>query len=78
MEDTTVVDHRVCFSTDAGKRVLAYILLEAGYFDCDIKTPEEIAVLNFAKKIIKNLGVCTQPQDMAGFVQKLMELPSKI
>jgi len=76
--DTTVLDHRACFSTDAGKRVLAYLLLEAGYWDVDIKTPEEIAVLNFAKKIIRNLGICNHPRDMDSFVQKLLELPSEI
>jgi len=77
-KDTTVVDYRATFSTDAGKRVLAHLLLESGYFDCDLKTEGEIAVLNFVKKIIRNLGICTEPKDVAGFVQKLMELPNKI
>ena len=77
-KDTTVVDYRTAFSSDAGKRVLAHILLESGYFDTDITGEGEIAVLNFVKKIIRNLGICTEPKDVAGFVQKLMELPNKI
>ncbi len=72
--DNTVTSYRTCFSTDSGKRVLGHILLEAGYFDTDLKTPEEQAVLNFVKKILHNTGVCNCPEGMDGFIQKLFEL----
>jgi hypothetical protein len=59
--------------TDSGKRVLAYLLMESGYFDTDLSTLEELAVLNFVKKIIKNIGIVT-PAQTTEFVQKLFEI----
>ena len=75
--DNTVTSHRTCFGTDAGKRVLGHILLEGGYFDTDLKTEGEIAVQNFVKGIVKNLGIFDDPKDVGLYIQKLMELPSK-
>ncbi len=75
--DNTTTTYRTCFSTDAGKRALGHILLEGGYFDTDLKTPEEQAVLNFVKTILHNTGVCKSPQGMDGFVQKLFELKAE-
>lgn len=80
-----MVSYRTCFSSDAGKRVLGDILAEAGMFDTDTKTPEELAVLNFAKKILKKLGLCgEQPvnswlsvKNIDSFTQKLFELPTE-
>lgn len=72
--DSTVLDYRTCFSTDPGKRVLAHILLDAGYFDSDLKTEGEIAVHNFVNKIIKNLGICGTPQSAVDFVSKMFEI----
>ncbi len=71
------VSYRTCFGTDAGKRVLGDILLSAGLWDDDKFTADDIAVQNFAKTIIKKLGVCKDPKDMGSFVQKLFELPNK-
>ena len=75
--DNTVASHRACFGTDAGKRVLGQILIDGGYFDTDLKTEGEIAVQNFVKGIVKNLGIFNDPKDVSGYIQKLMELPSK-
>ena len=69
--------YRACFFTDPGKWVLGDILINSGYFDSDLSTEGEIAVQNFAKRIIRKLGICTTPEDVGGYVQKLMELPSK-
>lgn len=74
--DNQTITYRTCFSTDAGKRVLGQLLIDAGYFDIDLKTLEELAVLNFAKKIIVNLGICNTPDSIDSFVNKLFELPS--
>jgi len=71
--------YRLCFGTDAGKRVLGNILVEAGYFDTDLKTPEEQAVLNFAKKILNKMGLFqVKDNKLIGvdtFVNKLFEMP---
>jgi len=56
-EATQQDQFRACFSTPAGQMALGWILIEAGYFDTDLKTTEEVAVESFAKKILKNLGV---------------------
>ncbi len=74
---STVSSTRACFSTDAGKRALGQILIDAGYFDADLKTEGEIAVQNFAKQIVKNLGIFQDPKDVGLYIQKLMELPNK-
>ena len=72
--DDYISSYRSCFSTDAGRRVLADILADGGYFDTDLKTEGEIAVQNFVKKIIKKLGICRKPEDISSYVNKLMEL----
>ena len=53
--DPTVVAYRQCFSTDAGKLVLANMLMEAKFFDY-ITTPEEQAVENFMKTVLTKCG----------------------
>ena len=72
--DETINKYRACFMTDAGRRVLGHLMLEAGYFDPDISDPREIAVQNFVKTILKNCGIGNNPNTMQGFVNKLFEL----
>ena len=72
--DNTVLNYHLTFNTDSGRRVLAHILAESGYFDTELKTVEELAVLNFVKKIIKNLGVGITPEQTTEFVNKLFEI----
>ena len=55
--DHTEMDYRTCFSSDVGRRVLGHLLAEAGYFDDDLQTPEEIAVENYAKGILRRMGI---------------------
>lgn len=45
-----------CFRTGSGRAVLKWILLEAGLFR-SLNTTEEIAVENFAKKLLNRMGV---------------------
>ena len=71
-----IASYRTCFGTDAGKRVLGDLLIRAGHFDTDLKTPEEIAVHNFVNNILRNLGI-TDVSNVSSYVQKLFELPSK-
>ena len=57
MKDPTESDYRQCFTSDPGQRVLVEILLLAGYFSTDLKTTEDLAVLNFAKVILSKCGL---------------------
>ena len=72
--DETINSYRACFMTDAGKRVLGHLLIEGGYFDSDLKTESEIAVQNFVKRIFRNLGICSKPDSVKFYVDKLFEL----
>ena len=57
MDDLTLEYYRATFSTDSGKKVLAHLLADMGFWDSTIGTPEEIAVVNYAKKILMRIGV---------------------
>lgn len=76
-QSETVASFRACFMTDPGKRVLGQILMDGGYFDTDLETEGELAVQNFVKKIVRNLGICQDPRGVGSYVQALMNLPSK-
>ena len=64
----TQMDYRNCFSTDVGRRVLGHMLLDAGFFDADLKTSEEIAVENYVKNILKIMGVYDDPAKIGQIV----------
>jgi len=72
--DETTARYRACFSTEAGRLVLGHLLAEAGYFDCDLKTEGEVAVQNFAKKILKRIGATDSPEKIQTYVNKLLEM----
>lgn len=74
MENELLNGYRQCFITDSGRKVLAHLLIEAGYFDCDMKTTEELAVLNYAKQILKNLGIGVTPNNVPQFVNRILEI----
>lgn len=57
MDDLTLEYYRATFNTDSGKKVLAHLLADMGVFDSNLKTPEEVAIANYAKKILIRLGV---------------------
>ena len=69
----TQMDYRNCFSTDVGKRVLGHLLLEAGFFDSDL-SPEEVAVENFMKNVLKRMGVYDDPEKMTQVVNGLINV----
>ncbi len=68
--------YRTCFGTEAGKKVLGDILIQSGYFDLDLETPEEIAIQNFGKYIVHNLGV-NSVDNVDTYVQNLFNLPRR-
>jgi len=51
--------------------------MEAGFFDDDLKSTEEIAVENYAKKILHKMGIYDKKDlgQQERFVNKLFELP---
>ena len=70
--DHTAVAYRQCFSTEAGKKVLANMLVEAKFFE-HIDTPEERAVENFMKTVLcKTGGYCMENVDE--YVENLMKM----
>ena len=73
-KDDQVTSYRTFFVNDSGKRVLAELLTDAGLFDTDLSTPEEIAVENYAKKILHKMGICNTPESIMEYIQKLSEM----
>ena len=65
---------RSVFSTPQGQRALALLLTDAGYFDVDVKEPDEIAVQNYFKRLLHRMGVYGV-DNIEGYVGKLFELP---
>lgn len=74
----TVDDYKRCFSTDCGKRVLANMMTEAGFFDV-LATNEELAVENFMKIILSKTGCYPSEKKSSkdridGFVSNLLNM----
>lgn len=74
-KDKTRDDYRECFNTASGRRVLGHLLIQGGFFDNNT-APEEIAVENFVKDILRELGMYDL-SNVEGLVDKLFELPVK-
>jgi len=55
MKDETQEIARHVLLTGMGRKFLAFLLADMGFFDTNLKTPEEVAVRNYANKI---LGMC--------------------
>ena len=68
------MDLRNCFSTDVGKRVLGQMMLDAGFFDSDLKTEGEIAVENYVKNILKIMGIYDDPKKIGQIVDGLINV----
>ena len=64
---------RRCFSTPDGRRVLGMLLIELGFFDQN-KTPEQMALTNFAKSLLRRIGFTDKPQKIDTLVNKLFEI----
>jgi len=80
MKDQLKIDYRTCFTAKSGRMVLTDLLMDAGFFDDDLKTTEEAAVENFAKKILFKMGVYDKKdlKQQERFVDNLFELPVEI
>ena len=76
MKDGTRGVYRQCFMTGSGKATLGHILVDAGYFD-DAKTPEDMAMQNMAKQILRNSGlfpVKEKPSTVKSYVESLFNI----
>jgi hypothetical protein len=73
MEDKTVDCFRMCFSTEAGKRVLANLMMEAKFFE-ETTTLQEQAVENFMKMILTKTGGYNRA-NVDHYITNLMNLP---
>ena len=56
-DNTTTQYYRDCFGSDSGKKVLAHLLADMGFYDDNIQTVDEMAVSNYARRILKRLGI---------------------
>ena len=77
-------NYQSCFGSDTGPGVLTQILIDAGYFDHNLKTIEELAVLNFVKgAILVPLGIHPRMEDVEGkkkdkarsYVNQILNMP---
>lgn len=64
---------RECFSSDSGQAALGLLLLDSGYYD-DNLAPEDVAVENFMKRILKKMGINTT-DNVRQMIRHMMELP---
>jgi len=67
--------YRECFTSTAGKLVLANMMAETRMFDA-CHTPEEMAVNNFMKMVLVKLGVI-YPDNYDRIANALLELPQE-
>jgi len=75
-EDETTF-YRTCFMTDAGKTTLSHMLAVGGYFDDDIETVGEMAVVNFLKGILKRIGIYDK-ESTRSYVDNILNIPPNL
>ena len=66
--------YREVFSTRQGKEVLAHMLTELGFFNEIVFDQEQIANLNYARRLLKLMGVI-QAKNVNKITDVLMSLP---
>lgn len=66
--------YRRVFSGPHGNWVLTHMLVELGHFDTVSGSEAEVARQNYAKRILKHLGVLSAPQ-VENIVRGLMSMP---
>lgn len=74
-KDQTVTFYRTCFCTDAGRKVLGNMLVEAKFFSKE-HTPEEQAVSNFMKTVLSKCGTYNI-ENVDDYVEGLLNLKVK-
>ena len=67
--------HRQLFSSAIGQKVLGQMLIDGGYFDNKRTAPEDMAVLNYVKGILKNCGLL-KTENIDSYVRNLFNIPA--
>ena len=62
---------RRCFGTPDGKKVLANLLIDMGFFD---PNTESLELRNYATQIVRTLGFCDTPNKVDQLVDKMFEV----
>ena len=66
-------DYRNLFSSDTGKRVLAHMLTELGFFSRSITSPREIHLSNYARELAGHCRIIAELES-DGCVDNRIEL----
>lgn len=66
--------YRELFNSRLGREVLAHMLVELGYFNEVVESPEERAHFNYARHLLKIMGII-QPRNVVKMVDSLMMIP---
>jgi len=73
MIDKTQIVFRSVFGSAEGRKTLGLLLIDLGFFD-EAETPEQVALRNFAKRLLNKLGIF-ELYNVNKFVDKLFEIP---
>lgn len=63
------------FNTEAGRLVLTDILNDLQFFSMQTKTPEELALSNYAKTLLYKLGIW-EPVNVWDITDTLLSIPA--
>jgi len=74
--EAVVEAYRRVFSTPEGRRVLGHMLVELHFFDEIIESPEEIALSNYARRLLRNTGIW-KGINIPGIIDAFFELREK-
>ena len=74
IEDVTKY-YQNTFTTKSGRKVLAHMLAELKFFST-VQTEEEIALQNYAKNLLSNLGILTA-DNVSRLTEALLTVPPK-
>jgi len=66
--------YRRVFGTPDGKRVLAHVLTELGFFDTAVQDEREMGRQDYARRLLWLIGV-TDEQNIMGIVDGLLNQP---
>ena len=73
-KDITIATARECFGTEAGQKMLGLLLVELGFFHGKRETPDDIARINLATRLLQLLGVGL-PGNEFNIAKAIMNMP---
>ena len=77
-DDPIYQDYFLCFSSAAGRRVLAHLLTDLHFFD-EALSDQEVIEQNIARRILHNIGAfhVEQIDNITGMLIKIAEINQK-